>query len=308
MSQPLRIEDCQQVNLLTSRTQNSRLWFVNNKRLETEILGSLAKYQERHGVALYAFALQGNHDHLSARFPRGNRAPFMRDLNAQIARLAIRLVNGLGRGKYWERRYAHQELPRNEDIEEYFFYCALQTVLSGLAEHPSEYPGYNSFDDAVNGRECEYTVTDWTRYNNARRWNAKVDITRYQSTHKLVYQRLPGYEHLSQEAYRDLMYKKLEERRLAIVAERKKAGKGFLGQKALKNVKPGARPHITKTSTRTSHRPLVLSACQETKQHCLERYFCTLDRYKQASIRYLKGEITVRFPTGTYRPPMLCAA
>lgn len=307
MAQPLRHEDSQRVDLVTTRTQNSRLWFVNNHELELEILASLAKYQSLHGVTLYSFALQGNHDHLTGSFPNENRALFMRDLNAQIARLCKRLVPEVGRGKFWERRYANQELPRYEDVEEYFFYCALQAVNAGLAEHPKDYPGYNSFEDAINGVSREFVHTDWTKYQNARRFNPKVDISRYQTTYRLTFSRLPGYEHLSQSEYRALMLKKLEERRLAIVEERRKSGKGFARPETLRKIKPGDCPRTTKTSTRTSHRPLVLCGCPETRRLRIEGYFSLMGCYREASARYLRGDLQVRFPPGTYRPPLLCA-
>lgn len=305
MSQPLRLESSSRVDLITTRTENSRLWFLHNQALEDEILGALARYQSIHGVILYSFVLQGNHDHIASSFPCANRAPFMRDLNAQIARLAKRFIPEVGRGKFWERRYANQELPRPEDIEEYFFYCALQAVQSGLAEHPRDYGGYNSFEDAVNGVEREYIATDWTRYMNAKRWNPDVDITRYQTKYKLTYSRLPGYEHLSQDEYRVLMYQKLEERRRKIVEERRRAGKGFAKPDALKKIKPGATPHRSKRSTRYSHRPIVLCLCPKTRSERLENYFTTLGAYRYASSRYVRGDVSVPFPSGTYRPPSL---
>lgn len=307
MAQPLRIERDDAADLITTRTENSRLWFINNEELQDEILGALARYQSIHGVTLYSFALQGNHDHITGTFPAKNRAFFMRDFNAQIARLAKRFVPEVGRGKFWERRYANQELPRPQDVEEYFFYCALQAVQSGLAEHPRDYPGYNSFEDAVNGVEREYVFTDWTKYINAKRWNPDVDIARYQTTYKLSFARLPGYERLSQEEYQNLMYKKLEERRRAIVEERRKAGKGFSGREVLRRTKPGTYPFRTKRSRRNSHRPIVLCGCPKIRQERLREYFSILGAYRYASARYLQGHLSVPFPPGTYRPPMLCA-
>lgn len=306
MAQPLRQEDSTTANLLTTRTENSRLWFVNNADLEYEILAALARYQCNHGVMLYAFVLQGNHDHLTSTFPNANRAMFMRDLNAQIARLCKRLIPEVGRGKFWERRYASQELPRNEDIEEYFFYCALQAVHSGLSERPEHYPGYNSFIDAITGTEREFVHTDWVRYKNARRYNPHVDISRYQTTYRLKYSRLPGYEHLSQEDYRNLMLKKLEDRRLVAVEKRMRSGKSFPDPKTLRQVKPGSQPKSTKQSTRYSKRPLVLCGCPETRNERLSSYFSLVSQYKDASARYLRGDLSAPFPPGTYRPPLLC--
>ena len=62
-SQPLGIECADYWSLVTSRTINSRLCFVNNPKLENHTLRHLARYLEKHGVDLYAFALMGNHHH-----------------------------------------------------------------------------------------------------------------------------------------------------------------------------------------------------------------------------------------------------
>jgi len=303
MSQPLRIENPKEVNLITSRTENSRLWFVNNAELEHDILGGLAKYQATRNAILYAFVIQGNHPHIVSNHPGSNRADFMRDFNSRVAWLAKHHIPELERGKFWERRYASQAVPTNDDIEEYFFYCALQPVLSGLVEKISDYPGYNSFHDAVTGITRTYTVVNWSAYNNAKRFNPQISIADYTETYELRYARLPGYEHLSQHEYKVLMYKKLEERRQEIVRKRRAEGKGFLGREALLRTKRGSKPFQTKRSTRNSKRPLVLTRCGESKKKYLEIYFDTFSRYKIASEKFLKGRLSTVFPTGTYPPP-----
>jgi hypothetical protein len=160
--------------------------------------------------------------------------------------------------------------------------------------------------DAINGTEREFVHTDWVRYKNARRYNPDVDISRYQTTYRLKYSRLPGYEHLSQEDYRNLMLKKLEDRRLVAVEKRMRSGKSFPDPKTLRQVKPGSQPGFTKQSTRYSKRPLVLCGCPETRNERLSSYFSLVSQYKDASARYLRGDLSAPFPPGTYRPPLLC--
>ena len=304
MAQPLRIESAKNTDLLTIKTRAARLWLVNNELLHEKILAYLARYRERYEEKLYAFVIQGNHYHSTAIFPKANRAHFMRDLNSMVARLAIWNVPGIEEGKFWARRYANQLLPRNEDIENWFFYCALQPVKAGLVSRISEYPGYNSFHDAISGIERKFKVVNWTAYNNAKRFNPKVKLSDYTTIHVLKYERLPGYEHLTQNEYKKLMLEKLEERRQAIIEARNKEGKSFLGKAALLATKPGTKPYKTKKSTRDSKRPLVLSTCPKTKKEGLAQYFDTSNLYHQRSRRYLSGEEYVEFPPGTYKPPL----
>ena len=307
MGRKIRVESADYPFLLTTRTRNSELWLVNNPALELQILGKLAKYQETHAVSLYAFCLQGDHYHGAATFSQLNRAGFMRDLNASIARAVQRYVPTYPGGSLWAREYSDEPLPNTEDLEEYFFYCALQPVRAGLCERISEYPGYNSFFDAISGRERKFKVVDWAAYNARKRYDKKSTVKEFTRTHTLSYKRLPGYEHLSQEEYKGLMLKKLEQRRLALVAARRKAGKGFAGRKALLKTAPGSRPKHTKTSTRTSFRPLVLTKCLETKRRFLEWYFAVVRAYKEASRRFRNGELDTPFPPGTFRPPLFVA-
>ena len=77
MAYPLRLESADEIWHITTRTNGSKLWFVNNKALEYLILAYLAKYTKLYGVKLYAFILMGNHYHLIAKFPESNKAGFM---------------------------------------------------------------------------------------------------------------------------------------------------------------------------------------------------------------------------------------
>ncbi|MEO8127430.1 MAG: hypothetical protein ABI822_10085, partial [Bryobacteraceae bacterium] len=120
-----------------------------------------------------------------------------------------------------------QVLPNNEDIEERFFYAALNPVAAGLVERISEYRGYNAFSDAVLNRRKKFKVVDWEDYNNRKRFNASLTVAQCTSIHTLAYTRLPGYEELSKKEYVSLMFRKLEQRNNLLAEERTKKGSGF---------------------------------------------------------------------------------
>jgi hypothetical protein len=302
-----RIEDPEKTSFLTTRSRNSELWFINNVKLEHATLGFLAKYANRYGVKLYAFAIEGNHDQGVKKFPNMNRADFMRDLNSSIARAVPRYVPEYPGGRFWGRRYSQEFVPGNEDIEARFFYTVLQPVQDGLVPKISEYPGYNCFHDAIYGIERQFNVVDWARYNAAKKRNPATPIQNYTEIVTLKYDRLPGYEHLPVTDYAELMKKKLEEHRQRVIADRKARGLiGFVGREALLRMKPGSRPKKTKTSTRESHRPRVLSVCPIRRQECLDWYFSKYFNYKYASKQYRSGITNVRFPDGMYPPMLKC--
>jgi hypothetical protein len=224
----------------TTRTRNSELWFVNNPELEEAILGYAARYTTRYEVKLYALALEGNHSQKAATFPKANRAHFMRDFNSAIARAVPRYQQNYPGGTLWARRYSTEYLVGPQDLEDYFFYIVLQPVNDGLVNNIKDYPGYNCFEDAINGTARQYKVINWKQYNDARRWDKSVSIDDFTEICTLKYERLPGYEELSQNEYAALMRRKLTERTQKVLQAR--AGKPCAGAAKLKMVTPGSRP------------------------------------------------------------------
>jgi hypothetical protein len=143
---------------------------------------------------------------------------------------------------------------------------------------------------------------DWARYNSAKRYNKSIRFDDYVRHITLKYERLPGYEKLSQAAYAKMMMRKLEERRQKIVADRLKVGLSFMGRNRLLTIQPGSLPVSTKTSSRYSHRPRILAVDHKRRAEYRDWYFSTLQQYIDASRRYRQGDRKVRFPAGTFLP------
>ena len=302
-----RIESTKVSTFQTTRTRNSELWFINNKPLEQAILGYAAKYSNRYGVKLYGLAIEGNHIQSPARFPRANRAHFMRDFNSSVARAVPRYQTHYPGGRLWHRRYSAEYLPGSEDIEEQFFYTVLQAVQDGLCDDPRAHYAYNCFEDAISGTGRMFKVVRWKEYNDALRWNKNVSISDFTELQELRYERLPGYRSLSRAEYKEVMREKLRKRTKLILLARG-AGRRAPSPEVLRKIKPGSLPHKTKTSTIRSHRPRVLSKDNERRALGKKWYFSIYFQYKEASRQYRAGKLGVRFPRGTYRPPAFTVA
>lgn len=302
-SQPIRVECTDKVQLITCRTINSALWFVNNKRLEGMVLGYLAKYAEKYGVLLYAFVLVGNHYHMVAKFPLGQRSEFFRDFNARVAEAVRHCVPNYLGGPLFERRFTPQVLLLDEDVENYFLYCALQAVSSGLCQNIADYNDYNSFQDAAGGIIRKFKLFSFGKYNAAKRGNPNVRLKDFEEEFRLQYARLPGYEGVSARQYKSLLLQKLEARRQDVIKERTSRKKGFLGKEQLRRVVAGSYPLSTKKG---GIRPLVLSFCREAKRQYLDWYFSVVADFKSAVSLYRSGLFTTQFPLGTFRPPGMC--
>ncbi len=301
-----RVESRKVATFQTTRSQNSELWFVNNPALEEAILGYAAKYATRYRAKLYALAIEGNHIQFPAMFPGANRAHFMRDFNSAVARAVPRYQSDHPGGRLWGRRYSAEYLPGDEDIEEQFFYTVLQAVLDGLVNDIKDYPGYNSFEDAIRGRARAVKVVRWKEFNDARRWDSSVSIADFTDVFHLKFARLPGYEKLSQGAYVRMMREKLHARTEQII--RARGDKGMAGRAALLKVKPGSRPKHTKRSGPKDHRPRVLSKDTERRSKGKAWYFEIYFAYRKASAAYRAGSNRYVFPPGTYKPPAFTVA
>ncbi len=300
MGQPLKIEDPNCTFLITTRTISSRLWFLHNKSLESSILAYLARYLEMYSAIAYGFIIMGNHYHLIAKFPMCNKASFCRAFNAMVAKLTQSHVKSF-EGKLWARRYADQFLPNNEDIEHYFFYAALNPISSGVTRNIHKYKSYNSFFDAVNGTEKKFKIYEKSAYNEALRRGHYVQKEDFIKSHTLKFSRLPGYEKLSSEEYRNHMQTTKEVRTAVLVEARIKSGKGFADESKV-ILCSGDKPVKTKKSERDSFRPIVLSLCNKTKDTFLAWYFSIKAQFKEASKKYRSGDVLAKFPEGTYRP------
>ncbi|MFN8389429.1 MAG: transposase [Bdellovibrionota bacterium] len=302
MSRDLSIEHADFVFFSTSRTMNSRLWFVNNAQLHYMILAFLARYQEMYGVVIYAFIIMGNHFHLLAKFPKKNKAKFFKNFNWMITKLTNTHVEQFEGGRLWGRPARSQIVADDEAVKNRFFYTALNPVRAGLCKDISGYNGYNSFNDAVTGRQRTFKIFHRHDYSNRKRYNAKLTREDCMTEHTLVFSRLPGYEGLSQKAYAELLRNELSDRTKQVVKERKDENKGFANKQSLRTIERGAKPRMTKTSVRDSKRPLIFASTSELKKQMLEWYFDLVARYRVASQKFRAGALNVIFPDGTYRP------
>ena len=290
----------------TTRTRNCELWFVNNPVLDETILAEAARCKERYNCKLYALAIEGDHIQMPAQFPNGHQSDFMRDFNSYVANSVKRLVKNYPGGGLFARRFSGEFLPTDTDIERKFFYTVLQPVQDGLVSKISDFPGYNCFHDAVWGITRKFTFVDWTRFNSDKRWKRGIRIKDYTHEVTLKYDRLPGYEHLTQREYALLMSKKLEEYRIAAIKKREAEGTfGFAGKEYLKSVVPGTRAKNPKLSSRNSFRPRVISVDPIQREEIEAWYFETYFEYKRASRRYRRGDLSAVFPPGTNKPPVM---
>ena len=308
MAEQLKINVPDEVCLTTIRTKESRLWFIKNKKMEEEILSYLAKYCDIYGVIIYAFVLMGNHYHMVAKFPRGNRHRFKQCFNRIFSNILKRHAKHFRGGGVWARRYRPQALLLNDDVLNWFFYTVLNPVSSGIVRSINDFDGFSSYQMSLTGETRSYRMIDWRDYNNRKRYNKHLKPDDCEKTYTLQFSRLPGHENDSQTEYRSFLEAECEKRTTEKIKLREENGDGYMTAKFRTQQKNGDLPKHTKTSARNTHRPLALSLTPHALAEYLSNYFAICREYKIASLRYRKGHLKTKFPIGTFRPTMLNGA
>lgn len=296
----IRYEHPERIWFVTAKTANDRLWFVNNKPLECAILAWLAKYSQVYGALIYAFKLMGNHYHLVVRFPRANRAAFMKAFNSQLARLAKLHVPSYSGGQFIKPKYDSPAMGDSSDVFYWALYVWLNAVSTGLVEKLSEDNCYNSFEDASFQKETTHRLINWTKYNQQKRYNKSLKPSDFEEFYTLKYTPLPGLEDLTRREYRAKLAEALEQRRHEYIKKVKDSGKEFAGKTYLRSVKAGSRPKNVKTRSQGSPRALVLTNNPELRKLYLDEYFKIVAEYYRAVEEFINGDRSVEFPVYTY--------
>jgi hypothetical protein len=308
MSQPLRIDYPEGTSsFITRRFRNSQLCYANNKKLEKRVLGSLGKYLHKYKAEIYAYTMFGSHDHPMIQFKPKTKSKFFKDFGARTAEAVKKYVPDFGTGSVMESRAREQAV--TEDSESHLdrlMYTVMQPILSGLCKHLSDYPGFNSWQYILSGKPLEVEFFKGSDFKRAKRRNPDADPSKFTEKYQIIFKRLPGYEDMDQSEYRKMLQEEYERRRRLIVEEFEKNGHVYPSPASLRRTRPTETAKNPKRSERHSKRPLVLSLCAERKQEFIDYYFSILQQFKEASMRYLKGDRTVTFPEGTCAPPVLC--
>jgi len=305
MSQPLRIDYPEGMSsFVTRRFRNSQLAYANNKGLEARVLGSLGKYLEKYEAKIYAFTIFGSHDHPMMKFKPQTKSHFFRDLGARTAEAVKKYIPNFGTGAVFEKRPSEQAITEDKESHlERLMYTIMQPIQAGLCKNLSDYPGFNSYKYIVSGKPLEVEFFNGSDFRRAKRKNKHVDPSLFIEKHEIKFERIPGYEHLSQKEYGNLIQAEYEKRRTKIIKELEAKGHVWPSPASLRRTKSTNCAKNPKRSTRETKRPLVLSVCMERRSEFLNYYFSILTAFKKASKSYLLGNRNAVFPEGTCIPP-----
>ena len=289
MSRPIRFQPAPwSVFFVTARCIHSRFLLRPSPRVNSLIIGVLARAVKRFDVKLFGLCFMSNHYHLLfSSQDAASTSSFMQFILSNIAREIGRLRNW--REKFWGRRYrASVVLDEAAQIER-LKYILSNSVKEGLVKHPRYWPGIHCYRHLAEGARLNGIWIDRTlRYQRP-----DLDDHDVISHSSLKLDPLPCLEHLTQHEYRETIKTLTRD----ILAECDTSQK-FMGAKRIMAQNPLAAPDTINRSPA----PLVHCVCPVLKQEFIKAYRAFVGAYKEAYQRILKMKLNTEFPDGSLPP------
>ena len=252
--------------------------------------GILARYQELLKVEVYSYAFLSNHFHLLIKSPQSNCDEFMENVNRELSRRINWMYSR--EGSLWSRRYSEQEVLTEEDLLKAFLYINTNMCKHGLVDTPSKWGGLHSAEQVISERGRRFHFYHYSKRDLFRR--------PLKTAHTLKLSVLPQFRELSAKKRKQKIGSLLSSAVEEIREGRRRAGRGFLGREKLLEQKAGDYPREVSKSPR----PACYTGCKKAYRKFIEARRVLRERYAECSVRYRLGDISVRFPEYTYKPPL----
>ncbi|MEO1170485.1 MAG: hypothetical protein AAFX94_00305 [Myxococcota bacterium] len=295
-----------------SRVAGGLAWLVPSDELNRIIAGVLAHALNCYPqVQLYAFAFLSNHFHIELRGGPSVTPAFMRYVKQQIS-LRVGSVFGRSGPTMWDGPYLATALPSSRAQERAFRYILAHGVKEGLVERPEEWPGLHSakqtfFDIPLEGQWFDGTRFAKALYKERQKPEPKQrPLTRAEFTtryHDLkLLSRLPALRQLDDNTYRAYLSRLRDE----IIADGRveRAGRAVLGVRRVISTPRDTPLGMTKPDWYQIRRRMIAWDDPHSPESVEFRrwYWSVQKRYRACSAQYRNGDLTVEFPTCTFRP------
>ena len=276
------------------------------------IRGIMARAQELYPVQVCHFQWMSNHYHLIVAGKVKYLSNFTGYLQAEIAK-SVKRLTGQYQSKVWAGRAKEQQLCTEEDVIDKIIYLYANPVKANLIAKAIDWPGLSSWRMY---RDGGYTFSaKWVRSSKLRKICRKVDYCRDVMILKDLI-KLADDEHEFR-IFPNIWKRCFKQSRnwsdeyiFSRISEGLAAREEELAhiREAEKRCCIGAR-RLKRQSIHKQYRPgdkgrspfLICWDC-ELRKDLIEsyRYFCELCR--EAWKRWKRGEVSVQFPIGAYRP------
>lgn len=259
----IRIEHPQAIYHVTNQTIERQFLLVPDTEF-TEMAATLLRRSIRiFGIELYAACIMVNHFHLVVRAPRRNLSRFMQYFTATLARRVNKLRGRQDR--VFSRPYHSEIIADSGALERIVGYVLANPIRAGVVADGADYPGLSTYRQCVGlATHCELDITILPQ------WAASDDESRKRH-------------------YRELLAPIVEEYR----------GQDVLGGRKCTQLDWRARPKCPQKR----EKPPICHASTLGLWHAYAEFRKrVIDAFRRASRLWQKGNLDVKFPSGTTPP------
>lgn len=273
------------------------------------IAGVIARAQALYpSVKLFSDAWLSNHGHLQLQGDPHEIPQFIGFILREISRRWGRIIG-------WEgnmfQTYQSTALPTEESQRRALRYILAQSTKEHLVASPLNWPGAHCAKDLVRGFVRRGVWFDGTGYGRAvdRHRALKGKRTppkRTDFTHvtEMRFAKLPAMDDLSEQAYRDRIAEIVTSVEAEAAEERRTTDQKLLGRRRALQTPREARSALPSPPWFEKRRRMIFWAerwAAQTKRY-LHRYWQFQRGFREASKRFLQGELDTSFPSGAFRP------
>lgn len=284
MTAPRRI--VQGTSYLVSRRCTQREFLLKPSKLSNHIFKYvLAVAAARFGVLIHAACVMSNHVHLVVTDTRANLPEFTRVLDGVVAK-AMNALYGRWESFWAPASYSAVALTSPEDVVEKTAYTLANPAAAHLVERGEQWPGVWSDPRSIGG--------PGERIERPSHYFAKNGSMPDVET--LAFCTPPGFD--SAEAFQAIVLARLTQLEASAAAEREAAGWAVLGARRVLKQKHTARP--TGSEAHRGLNPRIAARDKWKRVEAIGRLTSFLMAYREAVLRFWRGERAVLFPYGTY--------
>ena len=288
---------------LTLRTVDRQFLLKPSPETRNITGACIARALKKYPVQLLFFDSNINHIHAAFYLlpdQVDNASQFCQLLDGLLARELNRHWDRTG--PFWSSRARIEPIVDDDALVEKLLYSACNTVKDDLVEHPSHWRGYSTYRALAQGEVERFWYVDRTA------WWRKGGPVSGQSVEEFVrwievkLSRLPAWEGLSeaqrQSRFRHLVRGVVEQKK----KERSAEGRSAMGVRSLDAVDHRERPASAK---RSSVQPLCHASSKAGRMAYRDLWRAFIDLYREASARFRSGDLSVQFPSGSFRPRLV---
>lgn len=274
--------------MLTRRVTQRKLLLRPDARTVQIYTYCLAEAAERFNVTLYGWIAMSNHEHVLVCDLHGNGPEFMAHFRKMLAK-AMNRYRGRSEN-FWSSEQANVvRLFQPTDLFEKLVYMLANPVAAELVDRASDWPGATSLMQNISGREV--IVKRPVGYFRDKGPMPKEVVLRVT--------RIPGYEHLTADEWRDKLLGAVRHTEERARASRLATQRPVLGRKAVLATDPESRPSRAERPRRV--RPHIAARDPKQRVEALRAMTSFRAAHRAARQRFRAGDREVIFPEGTYK-------